>query len=89
MQQAVESYMGEKIHFPQVAELRPYVVMAREAGRGDWEPASLPAYDDMYQYEIERGSMPNPSEVQRQIAKATAKLRSLTPAQAANNKESV
>jgi hypothetical protein len=71
MGQAATEYMKEQRHFPQVAELRPYVEAARELSRGDWGAAAgVYTDDDIYAWEVARGTMQPEDEIEKEMEAA-------------------
>jgi hypothetical protein len=71
MARAVESYIDENEHFPTVASFKPYV---KEAQHISGNRADMFTDDDIYQWEVNRGSMREWSEIEAEMTEARSQL---------------
>jgi len=71
MGHAVDSYINDHEHFPTVASFRPYVMEARNVAGNR---ADMFTDEDMYFWEVQRGTMREWAEIEAEMAEAKEAL---------------
>ena len=74
MNRAVDSYINDNEHFPTVASFRPYVT---EAQNVSGNRADMFTDDDIYFWEVQRGTMREWPEIEAEIDEARQALKEM------------